>query len=58
MSAHKQRQSTYRAPEDVYKMLDELSTANLRSQSQMINVLVIEAYNRMKKEQRNDAAAA
>ena len=56
MSAYKNRQSTYRAPEEVYRMLDELSTANLRSQSQMINVLVIEAYNRMKKEKQNDAA--
>jgi len=51
------RQNTFRAPEEVYEMLEALAAANMRSQSQMINVLIIEAYNRMKKEQRNDAAA-
>lgn len=50
------KQSSFRAPDNVYEMLEELASANLRSQSQMINVLIIEAYNRMKKEQQNDAA--
>lgn len=56
MSGNKQRQTSYRAPDEVFKMIEEMAAANLRSQSQMINVLIIEAYQRMKKEKQNDAA--
>lgn len=56
MPSYKNRQSTYRAPDDVYKMLDELATANTRSQSQQIVAMIKEAHARMKREQQNAAA--
>ncbi len=57
MFAHKNRQSTYRAPDEVYRMLDELAQANTRSQSQQIVAMIREAHARMKEgQQQNDAA--